>query len=361
MIAFVMSGGGSRGALQAGAIFALREAGIVPDFVVGSSVGALNALHLACHGLDEPGLTKLRKTWEKVHKRNVFPATSLVSAFRFLQGKDSLHGGSALRKFVTRQVPKGMKTFGDLLMPCYLTATDLRSQRLYLFGESADSEFLDAALASASIPVLHPPIPYQDLQLVDGGVLDNVPAEVAMDKGALEIWVLNVGYGGQRLQAAKGDVTRVVTFQLSREASNRTYTEIGVPDPHHPTSHHGNDPAKLAMLAKINQYHVSLFGYFLEKLAEVPDGDGSLLDHSLYLYGSGMGNPNVHDHTNLPVVVAGGGAGRSKGGRHLKYAEPEPMANLHLALLDAVGVRLDKFADSTRRIETLLDPLSLAG
>ena len=204
MIAFVMSGGGSRGALQAGAIFALREAGIVPDFVVGSSVGALNALHLACHGLDEPGLTKLRKTWEKVHKRNVFPATSLVSAFRFLQGKDSLHGGSALRKFVTRQVPKGMKTFGDLLMPCYLTATDLRSQRLYLFGESADSEFLDAALASASIPVLHPPIPYQDLQLVDGGVLDNVPAEVAMDKGALEIWVLNVGYGGQRLQAAKG-------------------------------------------------------------------------------------------------------------------------------------------------------------
>ena len=134
-----------------------------------------------------------------------------------------------------------------------------------------------------------------------------------------------------------------------------------MPDPHHPTSHHGNDPAKLAMLAKINQYHVSLFGHFLEKLAEVPDGDGSLLDHSLYLYGSGMGNSNVHDHTNLPIVVAGGGAGRSKGGRHLKYAEPEPMANLHLALLDAAGVRLDRFADSTRRIETLLDPISLAG
>ena len=204
MIAFVMSGGGSRGALQAGAIFALRESGIIPDFVVGSSVGALNALHLACHGFEEAGMVRLRKTWEKVHKRNVFPANTLISAFRFLQGKDSLHGGTALRKFVAKQVPKGMKTFGDLLMPCYLTATDLRSQRLYLFGESADSEFLEAALASASIPVLHPPIPYQDLQLVDGGVLDNVPAEVAMDKGALEIWVLNVGYGGQRLQAAKG-------------------------------------------------------------------------------------------------------------------------------------------------------------
>ncbi len=204
MIAFVMSGGGSRGALQAGALFALREAGIKPDFVVGSSVGALNALHVACHGFEEEGVVRLRKTWEKVHKRNVFPANSLVSAFRYLQGKDSLHGGGALRKFVTKQIPSGMKTFGDLLMPCYLTATDLRSQRLYLFGESADSEFLDAALASASIPVLHPPIPYQDLQLVDGGVLDNVPAEVAMDKGALEIWVLNVGYGGQRLQPAKG-------------------------------------------------------------------------------------------------------------------------------------------------------------
>jgi len=204
VIAFVMSGGGSRGALQAGAIFALREAGIMPDFVVGSSVGALNALHLACHGLEEAGLTRLRKTWEKVHKRNVFPSNPWLSAFRFLQGKDSLHGGKALRKFVTKQIPSQMKTFGDLLMPCYLTATDLRTQRLYLFGESADSEFLEAALASASIPVLHPPIPYQDLQLVDGGVLDNVPAEVAMDKGALEIWVLNVGYGGQRLQAAKG-------------------------------------------------------------------------------------------------------------------------------------------------------------
>ncbi len=159
--------------------------------------------------------------------------------------------------------------------------------------------------------------------------------------------------------ALQGDVTRVVTFQLARESSNRTYSEIGVPDPHHPTSHHGNDPAKLAMLAKINQYHVSLFARFLERLAETPDGDGSLLDHSLYLYGSGMGNPNVHDHVDLPIVVAGGGAGRARGGRHIRYAEPEPMANLHLALLDAAGIRLEKFADSTGRIESLLSPVPL--
>ena len=159
--------------------------------------------------------------------------------------------------------------------------------------------------------------------------------------------------------AFRGDVTRVVTFQLARESSNRTYPEIGVPDPHHPISHHGNDPEKLAMLAKINQFHVSLFGYFLEQLAAVQDGEGSLLDHTLYMYGSGMGNPNVHDHVRLPVVVAGGGAMRTKGGRHINYKEPTPMANLHLTLLDLAGVNLETWSDSTGKIETLLDPVSL--
>ena len=139
--------------------------------------------------------------------------------------------------------------------------------------------------------------------------------------------------------ALQGDVTRVITFQLARETSTRTYPEIGVPDPHHPLTHHGNDPEKIARMAKINAFHVSLFAYFLEKLKATPEGDGSLLDHSLYLYGSGMGNPNVHDHVNLPILVAGGSAGRVKGGRHIKYAEPTPLANLHLTLLDQVGVR----------------------
>ena len=113
--------------------------------------------------------------------------------------------------------------------------------------------------------------------------------------------------------ALQGDVTRVITFQLARETSNRTYPEIGVPDPHHPLTHHGNDPEKIARMAKINAFHVSLFAYFLEKLKATPEGDGTLLDHSLYLYGSGMGNPNVHDHVNLPILVAGGGAGRREG------------------------------------------------
>ena len=161
--------------------------------------------------------------------------------------------------------------------------------------------------------------------------------------------------------ALQSDVTRVVTFQLARESSNRTYPEIGVPDPHHPTSHHGNDPEKVAKLAKINQFHVSLFAYFLEQLASVPEGDGTLLDNSVYLYGSGMGNPNIHDHVNLPIIVAGGGAGRIRGGRHIRHDEPTPMANLHLSLLDSVGVRLDSFADSTGRIDTLAEPVGLAG
>jgi len=154
--------------------------------------------------------------------------------------------------------------------------------------------------------------------------------------------------------ALQGDVTRVITFQLARETSTRTYAEIGVPDPHHPLTHHGNNPEKIAKMAKINAFHVSLFAYFLEKLKSTPEGDGCLLDHTLYLYGSGMGNPNVHDHVNLPILVAGGGAGRLKGARHIKYAEPTPLANLHLTLLEKVGVRLDAFADSKGKVDELL-------
>jgi hypothetical protein len=159
--------------------------------------------------------------------------------------------------------------------------------------------------------------------------------------------------------ALQGDVTRVITFQLARETSNRTYPEIGVSDPHHPLSHHGNDPEKIARMAKINQFHVSLFAEFLVKLKGTREGNGTLLDHSLFLYGSGIGNPNIHDHTNLPILVAGGAAGGMKGGRHIRYAKPTPLANLHLTLLDKVGVRLDSFADSQGKVDELFEPLSI--
>jgi hypothetical protein len=159
--------------------------------------------------------------------------------------------------------------------------------------------------------------------------------------------------------AFQGDVTRVLTFQLARETSNRTYPEIGVPDPHHPLSHHGNDPAKIERMSKINAFHVSLFAEYLAKLKATPEGEGTLLDHSLILYGSGIGNPNIHDHTNLPILVAGGSATGLKGNRHLRYAQPTPLANLHLTLLDKVGVRLDSFADSQGKVDELFEPLAI--
>jgi hypothetical protein len=162
-----------------------------------------------------------------------------------------------------------------------------------------------------------------------------------------------------QLLALQADITRVVTFQLARETSNRTYPEIGITEAHHPLTHHGNDPEKIAKVAKINQFHVSLFAEFLQKLASTPEGDGSLLDHVLYLYGSGMGNPNLHDHTNLPIIVAGGAAGKMRGGRHLRYSEPTPLANLHLTLLEKVGVPVESFADSNGRVDGLFEPLSI--
>jgi hypothetical protein len=162
-----------------------------------------------------------------------------------------------------------------------------------------------------------------------------------------------------QLLALQGDVTRVITFQLARETSGRTYPEIGVPDPHHPLTHHNNDQAKIAKVAKINQFHVSLFAEFLAKLKATPEGNGTLLDHCLYLYGSGMGNPNLHDHLNLPILVAGGAAGKMRGGRHIRYAAPTPLANLHLTLLEKVGVPLETFADSKGKVDELFEPLSI--
>jgi hypothetical protein len=160
--------------------------------------------------------------------------------------------------------------------------------------------------------------------------------------------------------AFQGDLTRVITFQLARETSNRTYAaETGVPDPHHPLSHHGNDPAKVARMAKINAFHVSLFAYYLERLKGTPDGEGTLLDHTMLLYGSGIGNPNVHDHTNLPVIVAGGRAFGLRGNRHLSYRDPVPLANLHLTLMDKAGVQIDAFADSTGKVTDLFRPLTV--
>jgi Protein of unknown function (DUF1552) len=145
--------------------------------------------------------------------------------------------------------------------------------------------------------------------------------------------------------AYQADVTRVITFMLGREISGRTYPEINVFEAHHPTSHHQNDPAKIATVRKINTFHTSLFAYYLDRLRATPDGDGSLLDHTLVLYGAGMSDSNAHSPNDLPILLAGGAAGAVTGGRHIKFAK-EPLANLHLSVLDKVGVPIDKIGNS---------------
>jgi hypothetical protein len=153
--------------------------------------------------------------------------------------------------------------------------------------------------------------------------------------------------------AFQADITRVISFMMAREFSGRTYPTIGVTDPHHAISHHQDDPDKIARVAKINAYHVQTFTYFLERLRATPDGDGSLLDHTLLLYGGGLSDGNQHTHSPLPVLLAGGGAGQLKGGRHLRYPKDTPMANLLLSLLDKVGVPMDKLGDSTGPLDRL--------
>ena len=148
--------------------------------------------------------------------------------------------------------------------------------------------------------------------------------------------------------AYETDLTRVATFMMGREITGRTYAEIGVPDAHHPISHHQKDPEKLAKLTKINQYHVQLFSKFLERLRTTPDGDGSLLDHSMIVYGAGMSDSNSHGSKNLPILLVGGDAGR--GGRHIRYQEDTPLANLHLSLLDKMGIPVETLGHSTGRL-----------
>ena len=156
-----------------------------------------------------------------------------------------------------------------------------------------------------------------------------------------------------QLLAYQCDLTRVITFMYGREQSARTYPQVGVPEPHHQLTHHQNDPVKLAKCTVIQKHHVSLFAGYLEKLRSTPDGDGSLLDHVVILYGGGLSNSDRHTHGPLPTLVAGGGAGTIKGGRHLVYPEDTPLTNLHVTLLDKVGVPVEKLGDSTGQFKEL--------
>jgi len=159
-----------------------------------------------------------------------------------------------------------------------------------------------------------------------------------------------------QLLAFQSDVTRVITFMISKEQSARPYPQIGVPEAHHPLSHHNDHPDLIARMSKINRYHAQLFSQYLAKLQATPDGDGSLLDHMTILYGSGISNSTRHSGDNLPLLVVGSGSGRLKGGRHLIYADKPSMANLLVTLMDKMDVPVDHIGGSTGRLP--LDTLS---
>ena len=153
--------------------------------------------------------------------------------------------------------------------------------------------------------------------------------------------------------AYQADLTRVITFMMGHETSQRAYPEIGVPDAHHPLSHHGGDGEKINKLTRVNEYHARIFSYYLDRLASTADGDGSLLDSSMIIYGSGMSDGNGHNHHNLPTLLVGGGGGTITGGRHLQFASDTPVANLFLTILARLGVPMESLGDSTGQIRQL--------
>jgi hypothetical protein len=153
--------------------------------------------------------------------------------------------------------------------------------------------------------------------------------------------------------AYQSDMTRVITFLMAREKSERAYREIGIDEGHHALSHHGGNAEMIAKVEQIDIYHSRMFAYFLEKLRSTPDGDGSLLDHMIVLFASSMGDGSVHNVHNVPVMLAGGAAGRLKGGRHIRYSGGPPVTNLFLTILEILGIHMEDFGDSTGALNLL--------
>jgi hypothetical protein len=155
--------------------------------------------------------------------------------------------------------------------------------------------------------------------------------------------------------AYQTDLTRVSTFMLAKEVSGRSYPEIGVADSHHPVSHHQDEPAKLERLHKINEYHLRQFAYLVDKLSNLPEGDGSMLDHTLFLYGTGISDSNTHFHDDLPIALVGGKAAGITGGRYIRYPKGTPLTNLHVTILQNMGVPVEQIGDSTGPVGRLTD------
>jgi len=184
----------------------------------------------------------------------------------------------------------------------------------------------------------------RELPLVDQPI--GVPSDYAEHAGMM-MDLLALAY--------QTDLTRVSTFMLAREVSSRAYPEIGVSDSHHPLSHHSNEPAKLERLHKVNEYHLRQFARLVQKLAALAEGDGTVLDHSVFLYGTGISDSNAHFYDDLPIALIGGSKVGIRGGRYVRYAQGTPLANLHVTLLDRLGVHVDRFGDSTGALASVGD------
>jgi hypothetical protein len=200
-------------------------------------------------------------------------------------------------------------------------------------------------------------------QRIDQSILDLVSDDTrslsrtlgATDQRKLDQYLTAVREVERQVEMAlQTDITRVSTFMLAREGSNRGYREIGVPEGHHGLSHHRNDPVLMDKVAAINHYHMQQFALFVQKLKNTPDGDGSLLDHTMIVYGSGISDGNRHNHDDLPVLLAGGGR-NFKTGQHIKLSDSTPVANLYISMLDAMNVPTESLGDSQGRLRYLTE------
>ncbi len=202
--AIVLSGGGNKGPIQVGALQSLLEHGIRPDFFVGTSAGSLNSGFMAAYGPTLEAIPYLADAWRSATQQTVYPGNPLTIAWRVLKGEDSIFTSDGMRRLIETHLPEGVTRFGQLQCPCFITAVDLQSRKLYLFGEDPDGPLVEALMASSVVPVFHPPVLYHGLQLVDGGVVTVTPAGVAMDKGAKVIYAVNVSGGTEPLPPVHG-------------------------------------------------------------------------------------------------------------------------------------------------------------
>jgi NTE family protein len=207
MIAFVFSGAGNRGPLQVGAVQALLAHGIKPDLLVGTSAGAINSAVLAAHGVEDLQITeRMTALWGEASAAKIYPGNIFQIGWRILSKEESIFPNTGVREMIKNALPASATTFANLKIPLYITSTDLTTMRLFLFGEDKSAPLLDAVTASAAVPVIHPPVAYRDLQLVDGGTVANVPISIAMDLGATEIYAINAGYDGSKQPVVDGIV-----------------------------------------------------------------------------------------------------------------------------------------------------------